>query len=247
MKIWSMILCAGLSAATTVAGEPKQSPRETFVAYFQAMEARQDDVASALKAPECTDLLHMNIDKLNIPERLQPFCELSTSDRALVVAHPFTILKTVSDHEESIYAELLKVSGEWRIQKLDRTSPENTSWLMKGFQIHPDVKLDLSIRALAGEWWYPCDSTVALNADGTGSDLAVGPGGSDPDKKPEPFTWTVKGSTLNLRFKDREEQLVITSIDHGGVIFKTPNKAVRSNWMRKVPVKDRPQPAAAKP
>lgn len=247
MRIWSVILCAGLFAATTVAGETKQSPRETFVAYFQAMDARQDDVADALKAPECTDLLHMNINKLNIPDRLHPFYELSTSNRALVVAHPFTILKTVSDREEVIYAELLKQDGEWRIQHLNRINPENASWLMSGFQIHPDVRLDISTRALVGEWWYPCDSTVALNEGGTGSDLKVGPGGSDPDQKPEPFKWTVKGFTLNLRFADREEQLVITSIDHSGVIFKTPNKAGWSSWKRKDPAKDGPQQAAAKP
>lgn len=232
MKTWSMILCAGLFSVTTFAAEPKQSPRETFVAYFQAMSTRQEDVADALMAKESTDTLHMIIDKLNIPDRLHPFYELTTSNRALVVANPFTILKSVLDSDEVIYAELLKQDGEWRIRNLNRTSPENAAWLMSGFQIHPDVRLDISPRALVGKWWYPCNSSVILNEDGTGSDLMVGPAAPDPDQKPERFTWKVKGTTLNLRFADREEQLVITSIDHVRVRFSTPNKGLRSSWTR---------------
>ena len=227
------MLFLSVLGATAMADEAKHSPRETFVAYFQAMGARQDDIAQALKAPECTDSLYMNIDKLDIVNRLQPFYELSTSNRALVVAHPFTILRTVLDREEVIYAELLKLSGTWRIQKLSLTSPENASWLMKGFQIHPDVSLDLSPQALVGEWWYPCDSTIILKADGTGSDLAVGPDGPHEGQKPEPFTWVVKGSTLNLRFADREHQLIVTSIDQGEMHFKTTSRALWSNWSRK--------------
>ncbi len=238
MKTWSMILCAGLFSATTFAAEPKQSPREVFVAYFQAMSLRQEDVAEELKAAESTDTLHMIIDKLNIPERLQPFYEFSTSNRALVVAKPFTILASVLDSDEVIYAELLKQDGEWRIRNLNRTSPENASWLMSGFQIHPDVRLDISTSALVGEWWYPCDSSVVLKEDGTGTELIVGPGGPDPKQKPERFTWKVKGTTLSLRFADREEQLVITSIDHTRVSFRAPNKSSRSGWTRKEDLPD---------
>ncbi|MEI8380091.1 MAG: hypothetical protein WCJ09_08185 [Planctomycetota bacterium] len=238
MKTWSMILCAGLFSATTFAAEPKRSPRETFVAYFQAMATRQEDVADALMAKESSDTLHMNIDKLNIPDRLHPFYELTTCNRALVVANPFTILESVLDSDEVIYAELLKQDGEWRIRNLNRTSPENAAWLMSGFQIHPDVRLDLSTSALVGEWWYPCDSCVVLKEDGTGTELMVGPGGPDPKQKPERFTWKVKGTTLSLRFADREEQLVITSIDHTRVSFRAPNKSSRSGWTRKEDLPD---------
>lgn len=193
------------------------------MAYFQAMEARQQDVSEALKAPECSDQLHMNIHNLNIVNRLRPFYELSTANRALVVAHPFTILSTALDREEVIYAELHKLDGTWRIQKLSRTFPENASWLMEGFQVHPDVNLDLSTEAMVGEWWHPCASTVILKADGTGSDFEVGPGGPPlGGQKPKTFTWEVSGSTLNLRFADREAKLMVTSIDHGDVHFKTP-------------------------
>jgi hypothetical protein len=228
-------LIAGLFATTAVADEAKPSPRETFVDYFQAMDARQDEIADALKAPECSDSLHMIIDKLNIVKRLQPFYELSTSNRALVVAHPFTILNTVRDREEVIYAELLQLNGTWRIQNLSVTSPENASWLMKGFQIHPDVNLAISPEALVGEWRYPCASTIVLNADGTGSDLEIGPGGPPVDQKPELFTWVVKGSTLNLRFADREQQLIVTSIDHEGVHFKKSDRSHWKSWRRKSP------------
>ena len=227
-----IILCSGFVAATTEADEAHRSPRETFVAYFQAMDARQLDVAKALKTPECADRLHMNIHKLDIVDRLQPFYELSTPKRALVVAHPFTT-SAVRGRDEVIYAELLKLGGSWRIQVLNRTSPENASWLMKGFQVHPDVNLDLSPQALVGEWWYPCTSTVILKADGTGSDLEVGPGGPLEGQKPERFMWDVKGSVLNLRFANRERQLVVTSIDHGHVYFKPPNKRYWGSWQRK--------------
>jgi len=240
MKVLLITLFAGIFGASAIADEAKKSPRETFVAYFQAMDVGQDDIAQALKAPECADSLYMNIDKLDIVDRLQPFYELSTTDRALVVAGPFTILSTVLDSEEVIYAELLNLSGTWRIQKLGRTSPENASWLMKGFQIHLDVKLDLSKQALVGEWRYPCASTIILKADGTGSDFQVGPGAPGKDQKPEPFTWDVKGSTVNIRFADREHQLAVTSIDHAGMCFKSSDKTHWSSWRRKIPAE---QPA----
>jgi len=41
--------------------------------------------------------------------------------------------------------------------------------------------------------------------------------GASSGQKPEPFTWTINGSTLTRRFSNRTEQLVITSIDHRGV------------------------------
>ena len=230
-----ILFFTGILAASATADDARSSPRATFVAYFQAMGAGQDDVAQALKAPECTDSLNMNIYKLDIVDRLQAFYELSTTNRALVVARPFTILSTVLDREEVIYAELLNLSGTWRIQKLGRTSPENASWLMKGFQMHPDVHLDLSPQALVGGWRYPCASTIILKADGTGSDFQVGPGAPDEDQKPEPFTWDVKGATVNLRFADRAHQLTVTSIDHGGVYFKTSDTWHWSSWRRKTP------------
>jgi hypothetical protein len=264
LKALLIMIFTGLFATTAIGDEAESSPRETFVAYFRAMGARQDDIGQALKAPDCADSLHMNIDKLNIVDRLQPFYELSTTNRALVVANPFTILSTVLDRDEVIYAELLKLSGKWRIRKLSLTSPENASWLMKGFQIHPDVNLDLSPQALVGEWRYPCSSTIVLEADGTGSDLAIGPDGPHKDQKPEPFTWDVKGSTLTIRLADRVHQLTVTSIDHGEMFFKTAGGALWSSWRRKspakqtgadkpaikpadkVPAKDRPSPPTSK-
>lgn len=220
----------------TSADESKPGPRETFVKYFQAMDARKSEDANALKVTECIDTLHMNIHNLDVVDRLKPFYELSTSNQGLVVAHPFTISSKVSDRDEVIYSQLAKQNGAWRIQRLARTSPENASALMKGFQIHSDVKLNLSTEALVDRWWYPCDSTIVLKADGTGSELEVGPFAPPPDQKPDPFTWTVNDSTLIRRFANHEEQLVVTSIDHEEVRFETPNKAHHSGWGRRTPV-----------
>lgn len=55
MKNWDLgikspllILCTDLIAATTAAEESNKSPRESFVKYFQAMDAGQRDAAQAL-------------------------------------------------------------------------------------------------------------------------------------------------------------------------------------------------------
>jgi hypothetical protein len=226
--------------------ETKPGPRETFLQYFQAMDARETRVANALKGPRCTDDLHLQVHNLDIADRLQPFYELSTPDQALVVAHPFTISSRVLNRQEVIYAQFAKQNGAWRIQQLNRTSPENASWLMKGFQTHSDVSLDLSPDALVGEWWYPCDSTVVLKANGTGTELDVGPVAPPPDQKPEPFTWAVNGSVLTRSFADRKDRLVITSIDHSGVTFRSSNATGWNSWTRKVAEKEEPRNAAAK-
>lgn len=216
--------------------ETELGPRETFVKYFQAMEARERDVANALKDRNFADTLHMNIQKLDIVDRLQPFYELYTSSQALVVAHPFTISREVSDREEVIYAQLAKQNGAWRIQRVSRTSPEDASSLMRGFQIHSDVKLNLSPEALVGRWWYPCASEIVLKKDGTGSELEVGPGGPNVDK-PVPFKWTVNGSTLILRFADYEERLVVNTIDHIEVCFETGKRRPWDRWSREEEVR----------
>ena len=233
-----VLLCTIFVAAGAIADEAKPTPRECFSDYFQAMDNGQRDTADALKTTDCSDSLHMSLRKLKIFERTKPFYELSTSNRALVVAHPYTILSSVSDRQEVIYALLHKQDDVWRIRKLGRTSPEHASWLMRGFLIHSDVKLDLSTQALVGDWRYPCASSVVLKADGTGTEMEVGPVGPHPDQKPEPFTWTLKGSTLNLRFADRKEHLVITSIDHKGMNFKEPNKTDRTRWWRRKATKE---------
>jgi hypothetical protein len=177
----------------------------------------------------------MNIHKLNIVARLQPFYELSTSNQALVVAAPFSI--SPARPVEVLYAELVKLKGAWRVRTLARTDPQNASWLMKGFRMHAEVKLNLSAQALVGEWYYPCASTVVMKADGSGTDLPVGPVGPAPDQKPEPFTWTIEGTSLTRTFVDREDQRVITWIDHRAVSFKPAPKLYDSNWGRKDPEK----------
>ena len=91
---------------------------------------------------------------------------------------------------------------------------------MRGYMANPAVKVDILPVELLGKWWAVCDSTITMAADGTGTELRVGPGGLGelgPGAKPEPFKWEVSGSTLLRRFADREETLDIVWIHDDSV------------------------------
>jgi hypothetical protein len=75
---------------------------------------------------------------------------------------------------------------------------------------------------LVGDWWFPCDSSVTLEANGTGTQLLVGPTGPKTDK-PETFRWYVKDNRLIRRFTDREESHVIAEITGKCVDLKGKN------------------------
>jgi hypothetical protein len=70
-------------------------------------------------------------------------------------------------------------------------------------------------------------------ADGTGTQLRVGPGGPEPDAKPESFKWEVSGFTLQRRFADRQEKLEIIWVDDNNVRFRWPNDSEWGAWWRK--------------
>lgn len=231
--IWA-VLAIGLPADVVIADPPqdaaesKPGPRETFVEYFRAMDAGERDAAKSLKTPDCSDTLHIDIRRTGIVDRLRPFYEYSSPSHALVVAAPVD--------QEVICSHLVRRGREWKIKSLARTDPDNVSWLAKGFQLRSDVKLDLTAESLVGTWWYPCDSKVVLDSDGSGSELEVGPAGPYPDEIPDAFTWTVDGATLIRRFEDREDRLVVSSIDHESMHFETTNRPHRYRWDRVTPV-----------
>ncbi|MCH8215737.1 MAG: hypothetical protein IH892_03075 [Planctomycetes bacterium] len=121
---------------------------------------------------------------------------------------------------EVFYAFLLKRDGKWLISRSGRVLPNEASWMMRGYMANPAVKVDVLPIELLGEWWAVCDSTITMAADGTGTELRVGPGGLGelgPGAKPEPFKWEVSGSTLLRRFADREETLDIVWIHDDSV------------------------------
>jgi hypothetical protein len=83
-----------------------------------------------------------------------------------------------------------------------------------------------------GEWQAACASTISLAADGTGTQLRVGPGGPEPGSKPEPFQWQVSGSSLRRQFRDRQENLEIVWIDDDNIQFRSPNDSGWGAWWR---------------
>ena len=231
MKTAWIFLLIGWVATTAISEEPPSTPRDIFNQYFRLMDAGETDAAKNLKAADCNDTLHMKLANKNYPRQLKPFYQLTTPVQALVVTQPFDIL----DRKEVIYATFKKQDANWRIQQLARAFPDEADWLMQGFQLHANVDLDLSQRALTGEWSAVCASTIILNADGTGSEFLVGPAGPAEGQQPEPFTWTISGSTLDRAFNDRKDRLVVESIDHQGVYFETPNPTHWGGWRRETP------------
>jgi hypothetical protein len=111
--------------------------------------------------------------------------------------------------------------------------------LLVVFSVHAlDTKLVTGARPelgkkaarLVGDWWSPCDSAIALRANGTGTQMLVGPVGPTTDK-PETFRWHVKDNRLIRRFTDREESHVITEITGKRVDLK--GKDGRWTWQRR--------------
>lgn len=215
------------------AEEPQLDSRETFSNYIQAMHAGNLDVAKSLCTPTCNDQIHMRLRGRDIVTQLQPSYVYTSADRALVLTNPFTTSGSRRESVDVISATLVKQGGQWRIQELNRTTPETLSWMIRGFRVHPDVKLNLSKHAFLGQWWAPCDSTIILNLDGTGSEMFVGPFAPGDDQKPETFTWTLQGEKLKRRFKERQDELMVTSIDPLQITFKKPNNTHWSYWQRK--------------
>ena len=105
--------------------------------------------------------------------------------------------------------------------------------MMRGCMANPAVKVDVLPNELVGAWWAVCDSTIIMAADGTGTELSVGPGGPVPGEKPEPFTWDVSGSTLRRHFADREETLEITWIHDDSISFRYPSDSPWIYWSRR--------------
>lgn len=226
------LLSSVICATTACADEKLLSARQTFMAYFQFHNAENYDAADALVSEDFFDGLNASVRAFRIFDRLEPFYELSTPDKALVVAKPIKINEDGSHDEEVLYAMLSRNQGVWRIDRIDRASPKNATFLMTGFQMHSDVRLDLSQNAIVGAWWYPCASTIVFDPDGTGSNFFVGPAAPPPDQIPEPFKWTLCGASLRLQYADREVVHRVSAIDHQQASITVPGESKVARWQR---------------
>jgi hypothetical protein len=171
-------------------------------------------------------------------DRIRPLHQLGSREQALVVSNPF---KDNSGRERVFYAVLRKRNGQWLVDWHSSVSPSEAISLMEGFAVNPDMKFDVLAAELVGEWRAPCDSTIALAADGSGAQLRVGPGGPEPGAKPESFKWEVSGSILRRHFANRQENLEILWMGDHDVRFRSPNDSDWSAWWR-TPQGDRPAP-----
>jgi multidrug resistance efflux pump len=174
-------------------------------------------------------------------DRIRPLHQLGNEEQAMVVSNPFN---DNAGQTRIFYAVLRKRDGQWLVDRHDYVSPSEASGLVKGFSLNPGTKFDVLAAELVGEWRAVCDSTISLAADGTGTQLRVGPGGPEPGAKPESFKWEVSGPTLRRHFADRQEKLEMTWVDDDAVQFHSPNDSGWGSWWR-TPQVYRHQPSSA--
>jgi hypothetical protein len=171
----------------------------------------------------------VDFPKLADFDRIRPLHQLGTDEHAMVISNPFP----GRGRMEAFYAVLVKAEGQWRLNRSGCVKPEEALWMMKGYLANPKVHVDLLPKEVIGTWWAVCDSTIVLSADGTGTELRVGPGGPTPGVTPESFTWEVEGATLRRQFTDRQETLQVTWIDDDSVNFRESNDGSWEYWTRR--------------
>jgi len=174
-------------------------------------------------------------------DRIRPLHQLGDEEQAMVLSNPF---KDNAGQPRIFCAVLRQRAGQWRVDHHTYVSPSEASSLMKGFSLNPGMKFDVLAAELVGEWRAECDSTISMAADGTGTQLRVGPGGPEPGAQPESFKWEVGGSTLRRHFADRQASLEILWVDDNDLQFHSPNESGWGAWWRK-PQVDRHQPSSA--
>jgi hypothetical protein len=174
---------------------------------------------------------------------IRPLHQVGNEEQAMVVSNPFN---DNTGRTRLFYAVLRKRDGQWLVERHDYVSPSEASNLMRGFSLNPGMKFDVLAAELIGEWGAVCDSTISMAADGTGTQLLVGPGGPEPGAKPESFKWKVSGATLRRHFADRQENLEILWVDDNELQFLSPKDSEWGTWWRN-PQVDRRQPSSGQP
>jgi hypothetical protein len=212
-----------------LSSEEARTPRETVSEFLRRIKEGRSREAFALAMTNSLVSWSQEFRRALDSDPIQPLHQLGANEHAIVVSNPFPS----RGGQEVFYAFLVQRDGEWRLRRSGRATPSEGVWMMKGYQANPDVRVDALPAELIGEWWAVCDSTIILTADGSGTELIVGPGGPVTGQQPEPFEWEVRGSTLSRRFADRQESLEITWLSDDSVHFHCPNDSGWGMWGRR--------------
>lgn len=206
-----------------------RSPRETVSQYLQHIKGGRSRDAFALTTKTSACSWSAAFPRLKEFDRIRPLHQLGTDQHAIVVSNPFQ-----GQHQvEVFYAFLIRSDGQWLITRSDCVEPKAAFWMMNGYLANPDVTTDVVPEEVVGSWWAVCDSTIILLADGTGSELCIGPAGPVEGQKSEPFKWKVDGSELHRWFADRKDTLGIRWIDDNSIRFNRPNDSGWGYWERR--------------
>jgi hypothetical protein len=205
-----------------------RSPREVVAEWLRRVKAnnRRTQDPFDLTTRESSVTYGQDFTDLQNFDSIRPLHQLGNSEQVLVVSNQF---ENNAGEANVFYAALVRRQGRWLITRQTHCSPDEASGTMTGFSLTPGMKCDVIAAELVGEWRAACDSRITMAADGTGTQLAIGPMGPEPGVKPEPFKWDVSGAKLHFRFADRQEELEITWIDDDCVQFRSPNKT-KNGW-----------------
>ena len=205
-----------------------RSARDTVRTFLRCVKSGKSRDAFALTTGRGNGW-SQNFPRLAQFDQIRPLHQVGTDHYAVILSNPFQS----RGRTEVFYAFLVKHNGQWLIRRNARITPREGLWMMRGCMANPALKVDVLPDVLVGTWWAVCDSTIIMAADGTGTELSVGPGGPVPGETPEPFTWEVSGSTLRRQFADRKETLDITWLHDNSVSFRFPNDSPWSSWNRR--------------
>jgi len=215
--------------AVEVNAQEIRSVRETVAQYLDHIRRGEGRDAFALTTRSSGVSWGNDFPKLRDFNRIRPLHQLGTEEHAIVISNPFHSRGRM----EVFYAFLLKSEGQWLINCGGRVKPDEATWMMKGYLANPAVEVNALPDELVGQWWAVCDSTIVMSADGTGTELVVGPGGPVAGVEPEPFKWEVSGAQLLRQFADRQVTLEITRIDDDSINFRRPNDSGWGLWYRR--------------
>jgi hypothetical protein len=206
------------SHATPYAQPPQVSngasatPRTVVSEFLRRIKAVRENKADAKEVWELTTRsVSWGPDFANLSEydRIHPVHQLGNGEETMVASDPFN---DDAGRVRVYYAVLLKRDGKWLINEHGYRSRDEVSGLVQGFKLNPGVKLDVQAAELTGQWDFPCKSSLAMSADGTGVQIYEGPIGMP--EKPRSFRWDVSGSALRRYWPDSVETLEITRVDH---------------------------------
>lgn len=205
------------------------TPRTTVSAVLKLAKGNSTADAEQFILPSLVDQRNRltEVPDLNT---IGPLHLVQTATTAIVWTNSFPD----KNDQLQVLSMVLKLhDGRWMVCQYEFTAPAEALRFVEGFQLHPEAKIDVICAELVGKWRVNvCESSLILNADGTGSELAEGPAGPAPDAVPEAFQWNVSGQWLLRQFQDRYDRIKIVSVSHSDVRSISVNSGRVIGWHR---------------